>query len=122
MDPIVIVGGDAAGMSAASKLKRERPDREVVVVERGEWVSYGACGLPYYVEGEVRSLEDLVSVPAESFVQERGIDPRTNHEVTAIDREARTVTVEGPDGTVEQRTATSWLLPGHAPSSRRWRG
>jgi len=102
MDPIVVVGGDAAGMSAASKLKRERPDREVVVFERGEWVSYGACGLPYYVKGEVESLEDLVSIPPESFIEEREIDLRTGHEVTAIDREARTVTVEAPEGTFEQ--------------------
>ena len=59
MDPIVIVGGDAAGMSAASKFKRERPGREVVVFEKGEYVSYAACGMPYYVKGDVDSLDDL---------------------------------------------------------------
>jgi len=101
-DPTVIVGGDAAGMSAASKAKRDASDREVVVFEKGEWVSYGACGLPYYVKGEIESLEDLVSVSAESFVEDRGIDLRTNHEVTAIDTDARTVTVVGPDGEFEQ--------------------
>ena len=100
--PVVVVGGDAAGMSAASKFKRDAPDREVVVFERGEWVSYGACGLPYYVKGAVETLDDLVSVTPEEFVAERGIDLRTNHEVTAIDREARTVTVDGPDGEFEQ--------------------
>ena len=100
--PVVVVGGDAAGMSAASKLKRDAPDREVIVFEKGEWVSYGACGLPYYVKGEVETLEDLVSVTPEQFREERGIDLRTNHEVTAIDREARTVTVAGPEGTFEQ--------------------
>ncbi|WP_161782043.1 NAD(P)/FAD-dependent oxidoreductase, partial [Halolamina rubra] len=100
--PVVVVGGDAAGMSAASKFKREAPDREVVVFERGDWVSYGACGLPYYVKGDVETLEDLVSVTPEQFVEERGIDLRTNHEVTAIDREAGTVTVDGPDGAFEQ--------------------
>ena len=101
-DPVVVVGGDAAGMSAASKFKRDAPDREVVVFEKGEWVSYGACGLPYYVKGDVETLEDLVSVPAEAFREERDIDLRTGHEVTAIDRDARTVTVEGPEGTFEQ--------------------
>ena len=100
--PVVVVGGDAAGMSAASKFKREAPDREVVVFERGEWVSYGACGLPYYVKGAVETLDDLVSVTPEEFVEKRGIDLRTNHEVTAIDREAQTVTVGGPDGAFEQ--------------------
>ncbi|MFB6166557.1 MAG: FAD-dependent oxidoreductase [Haloarculaceae archaeon] len=101
-EPVVIVGGDAAGMSAASKYKRDAPDDEVIVFEKGEWVSYGACGLPYYVKGEIEELEDLVSVTPEAFREERGIDLRTGHEVTSIDREHRTVTVEGPDGAFEQ--------------------
>jgi NADPH-dependent 2,4-dienoyl-CoA reductase/sulfur reductase-like enzyme len=100
--PIVIVGGDAAGMSAASKAKREDPDRDVIVFERGEWVSYGACGFPYYVKGEVERLSDLVSMKPEEFIEERDIDLRTGHEVTAIDRADRTVTVTGPDGEFEQ--------------------
>ncbi|WP_254764147.1 FAD-dependent oxidoreductase [Natrinema marinum] len=101
-DPFVVVGGDAAGMSAASKAKRDDPDREVVVFEKGEWVSYGACGLPYYVKGEIQSLEELVSVTPEEFREERDIDLRTGHEVVDIDTDARTVTVEGDSGTVVQ--------------------
>ncbi|MFB6202521.1 MAG: FAD-dependent oxidoreductase [Halorhabdus sp.] len=93
-EPFVIIGGDAAGMSAASKAKRDDPDREVVVLERGEWVSYGACGLPYYVKDEIADLEDLVAIPAERFRDERDIDLRTGHEVTAIDTDAQSVTVE----------------------------
>ena len=98
----VVVGGDAAGMSAASKAKRDAPDAEVVVFERGDWVSYGACGLPYYVKGEIADLEDLVVVDPETFA-ERGIDLRRNREVVAIDRDERTVTVEGPDRRREER-------------------
>ncbi|QCC59600.1 FAD-dependent oxidoreductase [Natrinema thermotolerans] len=101
-DPFVVVGGDAAGMSAASKARREAPDREIVVFEKGEWVSYGACGLPYYVKGEIQSLEDLVSVTPEEFREERDIDLRTGHEVVAIDTEARTITAESESGTVTQ--------------------
>jgi len=101
-ETFLIVGGDAAGMSAASKAKRDDPDLDVVVLERGEWVSYGACGLPYYVKGEVSDLEDLVAVPPESFVQERDIDLRTGHEATAIDTETRQVTVETETETYEQ--------------------
>jgi NADPH-dependent 2,4-dienoyl-CoA reductase/sulfur reductase-like enzyme len=111
-DPVVIVGGDAAGMSAASKLKRDDPDREVVVFEKGEWVSYGACGLPYYVKGDVESLDDLVTVTPEAFREERDIDLRTHHEVTAIDREVRTVTVRGPDGELEQSYSDLLLATG----------
>jgi len=102
MDTFVVVGGDAAGMSAASKAKREDPDLEVVVFERGEWVSYGACGLPYYIKGEIQSLQDLVSVTPEQFREERDIDLRTGHEVIDIDTDARTVTATGEDGRVVQ--------------------
>jgi len=96
----VVVGGDAAGMSAASKARREAPDRDIVVFEQGEWVSYGACGLPYYVKGEIQSLEALVSVTPEEFREERDIDLRTGHEVVAIDPDERTVTARHDDGEV----------------------
>jgi NADPH-dependent 2,4-dienoyl-CoA reductase/sulfur reductase-like enzyme len=96
----VVVGGDAAGMSAASKAKRDDPDLEVVVFEKGEWVSYGACGLPYYIKGEIQSLEDLVSVTPEEFRRDRDIDLRTGHEVVDVDPDSRTVTAEGTEGTV----------------------
>ena len=101
-ETFLVVGGDAAGMSAASKAKRDDPDREVIVLERGEWVSYGACGLPYYVKGEIDDLEDLVAIPAERFREERDIDLRTGHEATAIDPEDRTVTVETDERTYTQ--------------------
>lgn len=102
MSTFVVIGGDAAGMSAASKAKRDDPDLDIVVFERGEWVSYGACGLPYYVKGEIQDLESLVSVTPEEFREERGIDLRTGHEVVAVDPEDRTVTARGPDGEVVQ--------------------
>lgn len=102
MTTFVVVGGDAAGMSAASKAKRDDPSLEVVVFEKNEWVSYGACGLPYYVKGEIQSLDDLVSVTPEEFREERDIDLRTGHEVVEIDPDERTVTAESEDGKVVQ--------------------
>ncbi|GAA0203228.1 FAD-dependent oxidoreductase [Halobaculum roseum] len=100
-DPVVIVGGDAAGLSAASKLSREDPDREVIVFERGRWVSYAHCGEPYFVKGEVDELDDLLSLsPAE--IDDRGIEIRREHEVVAVDTDARTVSVEGPEDSFEQ--------------------
>jgi len=100
-DPFVVVGGDAAGLSAASKAKREAPERDVIVFEKGEWISYAHCGMPYYVKGEVESIGDLLSLTP-SQVAERGIDLRRTHEVTGIDPDAEVVTVEGPDGAFEQ--------------------
>ncbi|WP_336325402.1 FAD-dependent oxidoreductase [Halovenus sp. HT40] len=101
-DTLVIVGGDAAGMSAASKAKREQPEMDVIVFEKGEWVSYAACGMPYYVKGAVEDLDDLVTVTPEQFREEREIDLRTGHEVVGIDPEAETVTVEGRGEQFEQ--------------------
>jgi NADPH-dependent 2,4-dienoyl-CoA reductase/sulfur reductase-like enzyme len=91
-EPFVVVGGDAAGLSAASKCRREDPDREVIVFEKGAWVSYAHCGMPYYVKGEVESVTDLLSLSPDE-VTERGIDLRRGHEVVAVDTAAKTVTV-----------------------------
>jgi len=101
-DTFVIVGGDAAGMSAASKAKREDPEMDVIVFEKGEWVSYAACGMPYYIKGEVGDLNDLVAVTPDEFREERNVDLRMGHEVVGIDPEAETVTVEGGGETFEQ--------------------
>ena len=101
-DTFVIVGGDAAGMSAASKAKREDPEMDVIVFEKGEWVSYAACGMPYYLKGEVETLDDLVAVRPEQFREERDVDLRTGHEVVDVDPDSETVTVEGDGERFEQ--------------------
>lgn len=100
MTTFVIIGGDAAGMSAASKAKRDDPDLDIIVFERGEWISYGACGLPYYIKDEIQSLEHLVSVTPEEFREERDIDLRMSHEAVTIDPDDRTVTAEHDSGEV----------------------
>lgn len=102
-ETFVVIGGDAAGMSAASKAKRDDPSLEVIVFERGEWVSYAACGMPYFIKGEVDQLTDLVNIPAEQFRSERDIDLRTGHEVVEIDPEAGYVIVEAGDTQFEQQ-------------------
>ena len=102
-DPFVIIGGDAAGMSAASKAKRENPDLDVIAFEKGEWVSYAACGMPYFVKGDIDNLEDLVAVTPEAFREERDIDLRTQHEVVSIDPVTKTVTVDASGERFEQR-------------------
>ena len=96
-DPFVVVGGDAAGLSAASKCKREDPDRDVVVFEKGRWVSYAHCGTPYFVKGDIEQLTDLLALSPDD-IDERGIDLRREHEVVAVSPEERTVTVRTADG------------------------
>jgi len=101
-DPFVVVGADAAGLSAASKFRREAPDREVVVFEKGRWISYAYCGMPYFIEGRVERMSNLLSL-SPSEVEERGIDLRRDHEVIAVDSDTKTVAVETAEGeTIEQ--------------------
>jgi NADPH-dependent 2,4-dienoyl-CoA reductase/sulfur reductase-like enzyme len=95
---MIVVGGVAAGMSAASQAKRRKKDLEVIVFERGPWVSYGACGMPYNIQDPQRPIEDLVVISAESFRKERGIDVRIHHAVKAVDVNKRSVTVSGKNG------------------------
>lgn len=101
-ETFVIVGGDAAGMSAASKAKRDDPDREVIVFEKGDWVSYAACGMPYYIKGDIAELADLVQVTPDEFRTERNVDLRTNHEVVDIDTDQQSVTVQTDGDSFEQ--------------------
>ncbi|WP_336001622.1 FAD-dependent oxidoreductase [Halorientalis halophila] len=113
-EPFVVVGGDAAGLSAASKCKREAPEREVVVYEKGAWVSYAHCGEPYFVKGEVEKLEDLLSLTPED-VAERDIDLHRNHEVVGVSPDEKTVTVDGPDGEFEQDYGDLLVATGARP-------
>lgn len=101
---VVVIGGDAAGMSAASQALRlaGRDALQVVAFERGRYTSYSACGIPYWVGGEVEGPDALIArSPAEH--RANGIDLRMGTEVTEIDLEAGTVTaVSGDDGRREQ--------------------
>ncbi len=95
---VVVIGGDAAGMSAASSAKRLRGDLEVIVLERGEHTSYSACGIPYWVAGDVPDWPDLIARTPEEH-RRRGIDVRLGSEVVAIDPAAGTVEVRDAGGT-----------------------
>jgi NADPH-dependent 2,4-dienoyl-CoA reductase/sulfur reductase-like enzyme len=88
----VIIGGDAAGMSAASKAKRINPDIEVIVLEQTYDVSYSACGMPYNIADPDRDMEKLVVRKAQVFIDKNKINLLTGHRVTTIDRSAKKVT------------------------------
>lgn len=96
-EKLIVIEGTAAGLSAASKAKRVNPDLEVQVFERTGYISYGSCGLPYFVGGVIRRPEDLVAVTAEAMERERGILTWTHHEVTAIHRREKKVCVRNLD-------------------------
>ncbi|HSJ54778.1 MAG TPA: FAD-dependent oxidoreductase [Anaerolineae bacterium] len=89
---LVVIGGVAAGMSAAAKAKRARRDLEVVVYEKGGHISYAACGLPYFLAGDVPRIEGLIVRTPEQMAKQ-GVEVKVRHEVTSVDAEARTVQV-----------------------------
>ena len=87
----VVIGGDAAGMSAASRAKRIRADLEVIVLEQSGDVSYSACGMPYNIADPHREMDDLVVRKAEVFREKQGIDMRIGHRADRIDTVNRKV-------------------------------
>jgi CoA-dependent NAD(P)H sulfur oxidoreductase len=89
---LVVIGGVAAGPTAAAKAKRSNPDIEITVFERSAHVSFGACGLPYVISGDVPRFEDLVARTPETFAKQ-GIKVLTRHEVTKVDYAGRQLEV-----------------------------
>lgn len=90
---IVIIGGVAGGMSAATRLRRLMEDAQIVVIERGGEVSYANCGLPYYVGGTIADRSSLLLQTPESLHRRFRLDVRVRHEATRIDTATRTVEV-----------------------------
>jgi NADPH-dependent 2,4-dienoyl-CoA reductase/sulfur reductase-like enzyme len=91
---LVVIGGVAAGLSAAARARRIDPRLEITVLEKGSDISYGACGLPYFVEGRVKKAEGLVVYTPEYFRKERHIDVRTNTRVISISHPRRELVLE----------------------------
>ncbi|MBM0235059.1 FAD-dependent oxidoreductase [Micromonospora sp. STR1_7] len=102
---LIVIGGDAAGMSAASQARRRRDsdDLEIVVFERGHFTSYSACGIPYWISGLVPGPEQLIARDPETFRTKYAMDVRMRHEVTAIDLERREVVARDLEGGGEIR-------------------
>lgn len=88
---LVVVGGDAAGMSAATQARRLGPELEIVVLEQGPHISYAACGIPLLVDGTVAHAEQLTVFTPESARSTRDLDVRVAHRVERVDLRARTV-------------------------------
>ncbi len=92
MTRVVIVGGGAAGMAAASRVKRLRKDYDVVVFERTPYVSFALCGIPYLAGCTVKTIDELLYYPPEFFIKKRGIDLRVKTEVMSIDVNSKKLT------------------------------
>src|SRR5687768_837070 len=94
---LVVIGGDAGGMGAATAARRLRADLDIVALEKGDFTSYSACGIPYLVGGEVDRLDDLVSRTPQQLRENHRIDVRLRHEAMGIDLDRREVEVRDHD-------------------------
>ncbi|HQL84006.1 MAG TPA: FAD-dependent oxidoreductase, partial [Spirochaetota bacterium] len=95
---ILIIGGDAAGMSAASQARRTSETLSIGVFEKGPHVSYAACGMPYYIAGDVPAPEDLVAIDVRKYIEKRKIEIYMNTEVTSVDLQAKTAAIQSTRG------------------------
>jgi len=90
---VLIVGGVAGGASAAARLRRLDETAEIIVFEKGEYISYANCGLPYYIGEVIKKKERLIVQTPENMRKRFNIDIRVNSEVISIDRKSKTVEV-----------------------------
>lgn len=114
---ILIVGGVAGGASAAARLRRNSEDDQIIMFERGPHVSFSNCSLPYHLSGLIQDADDLVLMNPGLFLKQYNIDARVNSEVTAINRDNKTVTIRKTDTGEEYTESYDKLIlsPGAKP-------
>ncbi len=117
MTKIVIVGGVAGGASAAARARRLSEDAQIIMFERGNFVSFANCGLPYHIGGDIQDRSKLLLQTPESFLARFNVDVRVMNEVTRINRQEKTVTVKNLLDGSEYVESYDFLLlsPGAAP-------
>ncbi|MGO2637946.1 MAG: FAD-dependent oxidoreductase [Enterococcus viikkiensis] len=115
MTKIIIVGGVAGGMSAATRLRRLMEDAEIIILEKGPFVSFANCGLPYYVSGEIEAKDSLLVQTPEALRARFNLDVRPYHEVTAINPADKTVTIKHNDQMMTESYDKLILSPGAKP-------
>ncbi|MFX1587369.1 MAG: FAD-dependent oxidoreductase, partial [Promethearchaeota archaeon] len=117
MQRVVIVGGVAGGASAAARLRRLREDFEIIILEKGHYVSFANCGLPYYVGNVIKEREQLELMTPEDFFDRFNIDVRINHEALSINREDKMVIIKNLEINKEYTLEYDYLIlsPGASP-------
>ncbi|WP_425667028.1 FAD-dependent oxidoreductase [Vibrio tubiashii] len=117
MTKILIVGGVAGGASAAARARRLSEDAEIIMFERGPFVSFANCGLPYHIGGDIQERSKLLLQTPESFLARFNVDVRVMNEVVSIERSSKTVTVRNLVDNSEYTESYDFLLlsPGAGP-------
>lgn len=112
----LIIGGVAGGATAAARLRRLNENAQIILFEKGEYISYANCGLPYYIGGVIKGRDRLFVQTPQSFGRRFNIDVRTLSEVTGIDAAAKTISVRCSDGKEYNESYDKLLLsPGASP-------
>jgi NADPH-dependent 2,4-dienoyl-CoA reductase/sulfur reductase-like enzyme/peroxiredoxin family protein/rhodanese-related sulfurtransferase/TusA-related sulfurtransferase len=112
----VIIGGVAGGATAAARIRRADEMAEIIMLEKGKYISYANCGLPYYIGGTIQDRDKLFVQTPQSFGRRFNIDVRVENEVTAIDTAKKTVSVRRGDGSEYVESYDRLLLsPGSSP-------
>ena len=112
----IIVGGVAGGATAAARIRRNTEDAEIILFEKGEYISYANCGLPYYIGGVIAEREKLFVQTPEAFGKRFNIDVRIRSEVVAIHPAKKTVDIRTSDGKTYTESYDKLLLsPGASP-------
>ncbi len=117
MTKIVIIGGVAGGASAAARARRLSEDAEIIMFERGEFVSFANCGLPYHIGGDIQDRSKLLLQTPDSFLARFNVNVRVMNEVSSINRKLKTVTVKNLLDNSEYTESYDFLLlsPGAGP-------
>jgi NADPH-dependent 2,4-dienoyl-CoA reductase/sulfur reductase-like enzyme len=107
---VIIIGGNPAGLSAASAIRRMHADWDINVYEKGQYISYGSCGIPYFVSDEVKSLDNLITLTKEALEQKRKIPIHLYHEVVSVEFEKKTVRVYDIHNKIEFEKEYDYLV------------
>lgn len=113
---IIIIGGVAGGATTAARIRRVNETAEIILLEKGKYISYANCGLPYYIGGVIKEREKLFVQTPEAFSTRFRVDVRTENEVIFIDRKRKTVTVrQSTEDTYEERYDKLLISTGASP-------
>jgi NADPH-dependent 2,4-dienoyl-CoA reductase/sulfur reductase-like enzyme/rhodanese-related sulfurtransferase len=112
---VLIVGGVAGGAGVAARLRRMDEDAQIIMFERGEYISFANCGLPYYISGVINERDKLLVQTKEAMAERFNVDIRVNNEVTRILRDSKEVEVASGDKTYRESYDYLILSPGAAP-------
>ncbi len=115
MKKILVVGGVAGGASFAARMRRLDESAQIIIFEKGDYISYANCGLPYFIGGAIKDRENLIIQTPQKFKQRFDIDVRIRSEVTGVDVAAKTITVKTDSSIIEENFDFLVLSPGCKP-------